>query len=125
MDYRATIQKYMKEWVPKLFLQDWTITVAYDLHKDKKHDDCAACIQIGNNSPEYLDCRITFNAELIKSLTYTRKDVEKMVLHELLHLAFAHMIYRAKDSKAQKLAEETAIQRFVKTLTKLYKGVDF
>lgn len=81
------MQELLKEWQHRLGLNDWTIVLCEDLTNDEMTlDGCAGCCSTQ-------EVNKTAKIELLKPECYGDRikpyDIEKTLVHELLHAKFA------------------------------------
>jgi len=81
-------KKYFKYWRHWFGLSDWKINTTYHtyLHAGRSGNNVAAT---SNASWEYMDADIQVNLAVCSD--FTEDEIEKVVIHELLHLVVNEM----------------------------------
>lgn len=127
---RNLIQKLVKKWKQKLWLNHWNISCEYreksfpSSKEDKDYDeegildsggDAYECRAYSNSLWQYMDANIVFNIECLSQLT--DEGIEKTVIHELCHLFVDEITH--KDSTHNN--EERVVSTLTQVLTELDK----
>jgi hypothetical protein len=92
------VEGLIREWGVRLDLQHWTIHVDFDLE-----EHLGTCVA----QPEYMTATLSFNARRMRNETTTRRALEELVLHELVHArlwAIANM-FSGLDANGERMLE--------------------
>lgn len=98
LEFEVEIEGFVREWGRRLDLQHWTIVVDFNLV-----DHLATC----EAEPEYMRAHLSFNVERMTAEITTRRALEELVLHELVHArlwAVANM-FTGMDENGQRMME--------------------
>lgn len=115
----AEVQQACEEWKKRLRLQDWFTKSGIYRERDMQLGEC-------NGECEYqLETKMA-TIRIIDPLDYpegliVEQDMEKTLVHELLHLHFAPL-YANTDDKSIKDAQEQAIDCIAHALVNLSRG---
>lgn len=84
---KKIVNKYLKKWKSNLFLGMWTINfnIRSYLSDDGSHSTAATC----DASWKYFTATIDFSLEQMEDLS--EDEIEKIVIHELLHIVVNEM----------------------------------
>lgn len=83
---KTRIERAAAYWRPILGLESWNIQIRYD-----ERECLGTCVA----RPSYLEAELTFNTRRIGSEIKTKKGLEELVLHELVHCVIWHASERA------------------------------
>ena len=127
MQFESLEQTYecLKEWQPRLFLEDWTIKINLNVGEVNSKD----CWALNEYIPELKDAVISFavvsNGDLNRVTKYC---AEKILIHELLHLKL-RLAEGALKEKPEGFffnsAEHTLIEDLAKSLIMAKYGLTF
>ena len=111
--WRPIIQRWIRRWRPKLYLQDWSIYLEFGA-SDNRSSFYAATTSFDTT---YHRATITVLPEFF---THDQGSRERYILHELLHIALADLTHVAEQrwrTEAELIsALETTVERFVKSI---------
>lgn len=112
-----------REWANMLGLAHWKISVRWankeDIEEMGPHADANIKYKI---CPEYASIRIKRKEDCTFVDESERYDAEELIVHELLHLVFAHFPDGEPDDLRTELFD-TGIDRVARCLVKLKGGV--
>lgn len=97
-DWLQEIAAWVREWAPRLDLQHWEIEVNFD--EDVHQATCTA-------EPQYMHAVVSFNPERLNLEIETERQLEELVLHELVHArlwTLANM-FAGLDENGQRMVE--------------------
>lgn len=119
LDFDLEIEGFIREWRARLDLQHWTLDVNFDLVGHLA--TCAA-------EPQYMHAVLSFNADRLSAEIKTRRSLEELVLHELVHArlwALANMFIGLDENGervVEYLEEEAVTQMTGALLRAKYNG---
>ena len=98
LDYSYEIEQIIAEWKPRLDFNHWTVEIRWN---ELVHQ--ATCIA----EPQYLHMIISFNLNRLNIEILSRRDLEELVVHELVHArlwALANL-FGGLDENGQRMVE--------------------
>jgi len=109
LEFRDEIEGLIREWASRLDLQHWHLIVNLDAD-----DDLATC----SAQPQYMTATLNFNIQRMSREILTRRALEDLVLHELVHArlwTLANM-FNGADARLLEFVEEEAVTQMTGAL---------
>jgi hypothetical protein len=102
---KNAIREHMSEWKVRLLLSNWTMHVIwYNGQIDGGHENAAA---LSTPDWRYMEATLSFNLQ--KMALLDRKEVERVVVHELLHCLTSAAVKRVGSNHDELLVTSLAL----------------
>ena len=101
---KRRIRAHLAYWIPALGLSGWSITVRWSpraMPVARKRNPAGLC----QHQSDILQAVLMYNVRSMANLGYPERELEEVVVHELLHIVVVNGSERAVNTLAHALVE--------------------